>query len=93
MLVPGLKYEVPEPTAVYGPPVHIAYDERKRPTKAAEGFARNQGVDVSDLKTHDERRVVYVLKQRESLRDALPGLLEGIVSGLSFGKSQPGTYA
>jgi len=32
-----------------GPPVQQAYDEQGNPTKAAVGFARSQGVDVSEL--------------------------------------------
>ncbi|MFH1116307.1 MAG: glycine--tRNA ligase subunit beta [Pseudomonadota bacterium] len=32
-----------------GPPVASAYDENGKPTKAALGFAKSQGVDVSDL--------------------------------------------
>jgi glycyl-tRNA synthetase beta chain len=35
---------------ITGPAVGVAYDPRGRPTKAAEGFARAQGVAVSDLR-------------------------------------------
>jgi len=35
---------------VQGPPVRIAYDANGAPTKAAEGFAKTQGVAVADLR-------------------------------------------
>ncbi|QJW46383.1 glycine--tRNA ligase subunit beta [bacterium BFN5] len=36
-----------------GPSVKIAFDEAGAPTKAAQGFARGQGVDVSQLVVKD----------------------------------------
>ena len=35
----------------YGPPVRIAFDEKGNPTNATIGFAKSQGVDVSELVT------------------------------------------
>jgi len=45
---------------VRGPSVDVAYDEEDVPTRAAEGFARGQGVDVQDLITRSEEKGDYV---------------------------------
>jgi len=37
-----------EERVIKGPPARIAYDEDGNPTRAAEGFARSQGVSVAD---------------------------------------------
>ena len=36
---------------VTGPPKKVAYDENGTPTRAAEGFAKKQGVSVQELQT------------------------------------------
>jgi len=69
-----------------GPPKANAYDEAGNPTKAAVGFARSQGVDVSELIVVQTARgeQVAVRKVEEGrpttdvLSEALPGLLEKI---------------
>jgi glycyl-tRNA synthetase len=76
---------------VKGPPAERAFDADGNPTKAAEGFARGKGVDVSALETREidgGNYVVAVVKSKgrpapEVLAEALPGL----VAGISFTKS------
>jgi glycyl-tRNA synthetase beta chain len=87
LIIRDLPAENTEPLISTGPPTRVAYDEQGAPTKAAEGFARKEGVAVADLLLDEERQVVYVLKRREPLREALPRLVEQVVRGLSFGKS------
>ncbi len=69
-----------------GPPTASAFDDQGRPTKAAIGFARSQGVDVADLvivKTSKGEQVA-VRKTEEGqptipvLVEILPGLLERV---------------
>ncbi|MFH1312166.1 MAG: glycine--tRNA ligase subunit beta, partial [Candidatus Eisenbacteria bacterium] len=45
---------------VFGPPVSAAFDGSRKPTKAALGFAKSQGVDVADLKTARKGKGDYV---------------------------------
>ena len=67
---------------VKGPPAERAFDADGNPTKAAEGFARGKGVDVSALETREidgGNYVVAVVKSEgrpapEVLAEALPGL-------------------
>ena len=46
---------------VYGPPAKIGFDEAGNPTKAAEGFAKRSGVDVSEIKTGDNGKLMIEL--------------------------------
>ena len=47
-------------TEVVGPPRSIAYDENGEPTKAAIGFAKTQGVDISELRIVETERGEYI---------------------------------
>ncbi|MCK4547074.1 MAG: glycine--tRNA ligase subunit beta [Candidatus Eisenbacteria sp.] len=71
---------------VAGPPKARAFDEEGKPTKAAIGFARGQGVDVGDLQVKKLPRGEYVVatvkhKGRpvtEILGQAFPDLVMGL---------------
>jgi glycyl-tRNA synthetase beta chain len=63
---------------VKGPPEHLR-------DKAAEGFARKQGVGVADLEVRDG--FLGVLVPGRPLAEALPERLHEIVRGLAFSKS------
>ncbi len=75
---------------VKGPARKAAFDADGNPTKAAEGFARGQGVGVSDLivkETPNGEYVFAVKKQTgNEIIQLLPGFCTGIISGLSFPK-------
>ena len=70
-----------------GPAVDRAFDDAGRPTKAAEGFARGQGVSVEEL----ERRDGYVYAvTRQTGRPAieiLPEICASLLGGLRWGKT------
>jgi len=69
-----------------GPSIRVAYDAAGKPTRAAEGFARAQGMAVADLKTVSTpkgecigvRRTVRGRLAREVLAERLPELLGGM---------------
>lgn len=69
-----------------GPSIKAAYDADGKPTKAAEGFARGQGVDVAALQTitTDKGEYLFVSKQEvgrptyELLTEILPALVVNI---------------
>lgn len=75
-------------TRVVGPPASAAFAADNTPTKAAEGFAKSQGVTVADLTvvTTEKGRYAAVVRAEERrpatvlLREILPRL----VAGLSF---------
>ncbi len=69
-----------------GPSVQIAYVSGA-PSKAAQGFARGQGVDVKDLVVRDN--YVYAVKHLagQPVIDLLPELLMDILTSLTFPKN------
>ncbi|MDY6880071.1 MAG: glycine--tRNA ligase subunit beta [Thermodesulfobacteriota bacterium] len=71
---------------VTGPPKDIAYDVEGRPTKAAIGFARKQGLDVNQLECKKTEKGEYLAAKRhiqgrpclEILAEALPRIIADI---------------
>src|SRR5574337_52901 len=76
---------------VVGPSRVAAFDPEGRPTKAAQGFARAQGVPVESLrvKTLDrgEYVVAAIVERGARLEELLPVLLPRLITSLSFPKS------
>lgn len=77
-------------TEAKGPSVKAAYDESGQPTKAALGFARGQGVEVTDLVVKNTGAGEYVFAvKREEGRDTvglLPELCLKLIASLNFPK-------
>src|SRR5512138_1926033 len=78
-------------TEALGPPVAQAFDGEGKPTQAALGFARSQGVEVSALgrtpTPKGERVSVAKVEKGRRAEQVLPALLERLVLGLRFRKS------
>jgi len=74
----------------FGAPIAIAYKDGE-PTKAAEGFARKCGVDLSEISKAEKggKEVLYFKKSVEGQESAvlIPAMIEKWVKSLSFGKS------
>ncbi len=73
-----------------GPSAKIAFvngDIHGEPSKAAQGFARGQGVDVKELVVRDN--YVYAIKHLagQPVKELLPGLLMDILTSLNFPKN------
>lgn len=77
---------------VKGPALRAAFDAEGQPTRAASGFASGKGVQVSDLVTDEENggQYVYAVIQRDGAPaiEVLPDLLQGLIGGLDWPKSQ-----
>jgi glycyl-tRNA synthetase len=91
-LIEGLaSQQEPVEELVKGPPARIAYDDEGAPTKAAQGFARSQGVSVDALEQRemDGGQYVVAVKREEGrpTAEALPALLRDIIANLQFNKS------
>ncbi len=75
---------------VTGPPKKAAFDSSGAPTRAAEGFARAQGVPLDRLKVVPTERGEYLAVEREEggqpIVDVLPPLLSRLVAALPFAK-------
>ena len=78
-------------TEVMGPPKRIAYDENGEPTKAAIGFAKTQGVDLSALRIIETERGEYVavskIEKGIPTREVLQTLLPEWIGALCFPKT------
>lgn len=82
-----------EAVSVRGPAASAAFGEDGAPTKAAEGFARGQGVDVAALVVREDpssgRDFVWVDKAGDDspLVDLVPEIARRVLEGLRFGKT------
>ncbi|AGA70363.1 glycyl-tRNA synthetase beta chain [Desulfitobacterium dichloroeliminans LMG P-21439] len=91
VLITGLAEKQADFTAeVKGPAVKAAYDAAGNPTKAAQGFARGQGVDPQELFVKELNGVPYVYAQKSEIGQATSELLAkfclDLITGLHFPK-------
>ncbi len=76
---------------IIGPPKAVAYDASGKPTPAALGFARAQGVAVEDLVVLETEKGPYLAVKKHAAGlptlERLPEILPEWILGLSFPKS------
>ena len=81
---------------VMGPAKALAFDDKGKPTRAAEGFARGQGISVKDLKVVSTPKGDYVAAVKsetsEPTAKKLPGIMPRIITTLHFPKMQRWGY-
>ena len=70
-----------------GPSVQVAFDAAGKPTKAAEGFARGQGVKAEELVTRDGYVYALVQETGEPAEKVLEKLLPELICGLPLPNS------
>ncbi|KPJ63023.1 hypothetical protein AMK68_04270, partial [candidate division KD3-62 bacterium DG_56] len=85
------EHQAPAVREVRGPAAKAAFDAQNRPTRAAEGFARSQGVEVSALEVRDTNQGQYVFavirdEGRETVK-VMGEILPDLIKSLSFPKS------
>ncbi len=73
-----------------GPAKQAAFDDQGNPTKAAEGFARSQGVRVQDLTIEEFQGGEYVFATKKiqggKTIELLPEILRKVIEDISFPK-------
>ena len=67
-----------------GPSVAIAFDADGNPTKAAQGFARGQGIDPKDLVSKDGYVYAMVHEKGKETSELLQTILPELICGLNF---------
>lgn len=92
LLVEDLSDSQPDSSEKFmGPSRQAGFDADGNPTKAAMGFARSKGADVSDLKIVETEKGEYLMLVQErkgvATTELLPKVLEGLMQGFSFAKS------
>jgi glycyl-tRNA synthetase beta chain len=70
-----------------GPSVKVAFGADGKPTKAAEGFARGQGITAAELIVKDGYVYAVIHETGRPVKDILPQLLPELIAGLTFPKS------
>jgi len=74
-----------------GPSVKAAYDADGKPTKAAEGFAKGQGVNVSELSTVVTEKGEYLCATKKAIgrptHELLSEILPKLIADIPFKKS------
>lgn len=63
----------------FGPPSRIAFDSEGKPTKAAEGFARSQGVSVSELSVAKRDNGEFLSYRKEIKGDRTENILRTLI--------------
>ncbi len=76
---------------VIGPPKNIAYDDEGKPTAAATGFAKAQGVEVNDLRVVKKQRGEFVVAVKhikgKHTKEILKEILPKSITSIPFKKS------
>jgi glycyl-tRNA synthetase len=76
---------------VKGPPAQRAYDSLGQPTKAAEGFARSKGLNISDLEVREmdggNYVIAFVHEKGSFTTKVLSERLPGLIAAMRFNKS------
>ena len=74
-----------------GPAKRVAFDENGNPTKAAIGFAKGQGLDISEIETITTEKGEYICARKKiagkETKALLPDLLVKFITSIPFQKS------
>ena len=74
-----------------GPARRVAFDEQGNPSRAAVGFARGQGIDVTVLETVTTEKGEYLCARKKIIGEAteglLPAILTKVITEIPFRKS------
>lgn len=75
---------------IAGPPVKVAFDMGGRPTRAAEGFVKNNGLTIDDIFTQSTDKGEYIALKKTTggvqASEILSRLCPDIINSLSFPK-------
>lgn len=79
-----------EEKLVWGPPVHVAFDEKGLPKESAYAFAKAQGIEVDQLQIKPKGKGNYVCavlsKKGKKTEEVLPEILRNLFYSLNFPK-------
>lgn len=92
LYVDGLsEYQEDVDRKVKGPSAKAAFDQAGNPTKACEGFARSQGVDVSSLQRVADAAGDYIYAfvhdKGKRVDEVIPAICDGLIRSLAFPKN------
>lgn len=70
-----------------GPSIQAAFDADGNPTRAAQGFARGQHIDPSQLVKEGDYTWAHVVNKGKLVEEVLPDLFLSLITGLNFTRS------
>ena len=70
-----------------GPSIKAAFDADGNPTRAAQGFARGQHINPSELVKEGEYTWAHVVHAGKKVEEVLPELFLSLITGLNFTRS------
>lgn len=70
-----------------GPSIQAAFDADGNPTRAAQGFARGQHIDPSQLVKEGDYTWAHVVNKGKPVEEVLPSLFLSLITGLNFTRS------
>ena len=73
--------------SVRGPAYEIAFDKNGEPTKAGEGFARGQGLDVEDLVVRDDYLYADKIEKGKKTSEILSDIILDLIENINLPKS------
>jgi len=78
-------------TEVIGPPKNVSFTPEGKPTPAALGFAKSQGIGVEELKIKETPKGIYISAYKilpgKETKNVLPAIFPKIIKSISFPKS------
>ncbi len=85
------EYQPDRVEEIIGPPKKVAFDKDGRPTKALEGFAKKQGVSITELRIKQTQKGPYVYVEKripgKETKELLLEVLPRLIIRASFPKS------
>ncbi len=86
-----LSFQPDEQVLTLGPPKHIAFDKDNRPTRAAVGFAKKEGISVESLEVEKTEKGEYIASRKklsgEKTEKLLPEILQTLIKKIYFPKN------
>ena len=83
--------QTPSAKEIWGPPANVAFDTEGNPTKAAEAFAKTNGISLSDISLKQKGKGKYIIavieEKAKNTESLLPAILQKLVMTLHFPKS------
>ena len=74
-----------------GPACRVAFDDQGNPSRAALGFAKGQGIEISELQRITTEKGEYICTRKmvtgEATEGLLPQILTRVITGIPFRKS------
>ena len=83
----GADHQPDEEVKKRGPSIKAAFDENGNPTRAAQGFARGQHIDPSQLVKEGEYTWANVVNKGRAVEEVLPDIFLSLITGLNFARS------